>query len=102
MSESNLDFLPLKIVSVGVDGKRRFDQHDRFRLIEACLLPSVSVARMAREAGVNANPSCGGGSRATKPGERLVLREAQPSVKAKSICRECAADLSETKVKKAP
>jgi transposase len=55
MSESNFDFLPLKVVSVGVDGKRRFDEHDRLRLIEACLLPSVSVARMAREAGVNAN-----------------------------------------------
>lgn len=55
MNESNLDFLPLKVVSTGVDGKRRFEQRDKRRLIEACLEPGVSVARMAREAGVNAN-----------------------------------------------
>ena len=45
MSENNLDFLPLKVVSVGVDGKRRFAEHDKRRLIEACLQPGVSVAR---------------------------------------------------------
>jgi hypothetical protein len=30
---SDLDFLPLKVVSVGRDGKRRFDKRDRKRLI---------------------------------------------------------------------
>jgi transposase len=52
---SDLDFLPLKVVSVGRDGKRRFDKRDRKRLIEACLQPGVSVAGMALRAGVNAN-----------------------------------------------
>jgi transposase len=49
------DFLPLKVVSVGRDGKRRFDKRDRQRLIEACLQPGVSIAGMALRAGVNAN-----------------------------------------------
>ena len=52
---SDLDFLPLKVVSVRRDGKRRFDKRDRQRLIEACLQPDVSVAGMALRAGVNAN-----------------------------------------------
>ena len=52
---SDSDFLPLKVVSVGRDGKRRFDKRDRKRLIEACLQPGVSVAGMALRAGVNAN-----------------------------------------------
>src|SRR5476649_1538841 len=52
---SDLDFLPLKVVSDGRDGKRRFDKRDRKRLIEACLQPGVSVAGMALRAGVNAN-----------------------------------------------
>jgi len=51
----DLDFLPLKVVSVGRDGKRRFDKRDRQRLIEACLQPGVSVAGMALRARVNAN-----------------------------------------------
>ena len=52
---SDLDFLPLKVASVGRDGKRRFDKLDRQRLIEACLQPGVSVAGIALRAGVNAN-----------------------------------------------
>lgn len=55
MNDSDLDFLPLKVVSTGVDGKRRYEPRDKRRLIEACLQPGVSVARMARDAGVNAN-----------------------------------------------
>jgi transposase len=54
-NDSDLDFLPLKAVSVRRDGKRRFDKRDRQRLIEACLQPDVSVAGMALRAGVNAN-----------------------------------------------
>jgi transposase len=54
-NHSDSDFLPLKVVSVGRDGKRRFDKRDRQRLIEACLQPGVSVAGMALRAGVNAN-----------------------------------------------
>jgi transposase len=52
---SDSDFLPLKVVSVGRDGKRRFDKKDRQRFIEACLQPGVSIAGMALRAGVNAN-----------------------------------------------
>jgi len=54
-SDSDSDFLPLKVISVGRDGKRRFDKRDRQRLIEACLQPGVSVAGMALRARVNAN-----------------------------------------------
>ncbi len=54
-NHSDSDFLPLKVISVGRDGKRRFDKRDRQRLIEACLQPGVSVAGMALRAGVNAN-----------------------------------------------
>ena len=52
---SDLDFLPLKVVSAGRDGKRCFDERNRKRLIETCLQPEVSVADMALTAGVNAN-----------------------------------------------
>ncbi|WP_144029418.1 transposase, partial [Caballeronia sordidicola] len=54
-NDSDSDFLPLKVISVGRDGKRRFDKRDRQRLIEACLQPGVSVAGMALRARVNAN-----------------------------------------------
>jgi transposase len=55
MEESCLDFLPLRVVSVGADGKRRFDRHDKQKLIEACLRSGASVASMALKAEVNAN-----------------------------------------------
>ncbi|WP_207005752.1 IS66-like element accessory protein TnpA [Trinickia mobilis] len=55
MSEAYSDFLPLRVVTVGTDGKQRYDKGDKQRLIEACLLPGVSVAGMALKAGVNAN-----------------------------------------------
>jgi transposase len=55
MSETYSDFLPLRVVTVGTDGKRRYDKRDKQRLIEACLQPGVSVAGMALKAGVNAN-----------------------------------------------
>ena len=54
-NDSDSDFLPLKVISVGRDGKRRFDKRDRQRLIEVCLQPGVSVAGMALRARVNAN-----------------------------------------------
>jgi transposase len=55
MTQSYADFLPLRVINVGADGKRSFDKRDKQRLIEACLEPGVSVAGMALEAGVNAN-----------------------------------------------
>jgi transposase len=55
MSETYSDFLPLRVVTVSSDGKRRYDERDKQRLIEACLHSGVSVAGMALKAGVNAN-----------------------------------------------
>lgn len=52
---SDVDFLPLKVLSARQDGKRRFDKEDKQKLIEVCLQPGVSVAGMALKAGVNAN-----------------------------------------------
>ncbi|WP_018311587.1 transposase [Cupriavidus sp. UYPR2.512] len=55
MDQSDLDFLPLRAINVGANGKRSFDKGDKRRLVEACLQPGVSVAGMAIKAGVNAN-----------------------------------------------
>jgi len=46
---------PLAVVRVLRNGKRRYDPSAKARLIEACLAPGVSVARLALEHGVNAN-----------------------------------------------
>ncbi|SFB65131.1 Transposase, partial [Rhizobium sp. NFR07] len=45
----------LKVRLVGRDGRRRYDPASRDRLVAACLEPGVSVSRLAREQGVNAN-----------------------------------------------
>lgn len=37
------------------DGRRKFDEQSKCTLIEACLKPGVSVARMAQTYGVNSN-----------------------------------------------
>jgi transposase len=37
------------------DGRRRYDPEAKRELVEACLRPGVSVARMALDHGVNAN-----------------------------------------------
>ncbi len=55
MDQIDLAFLPLRVINVGANGKRSFDKGDKRRLVEACLRPGVSVARMAIKAGVNAN-----------------------------------------------
>ncbi|MEM5372463.1 transposase [Paraburkholderia azotifigens] len=49
------DFLPLRATGVNADGKRRFDEREKQRLIEACQRPGVSIAGLALKAGVNAN-----------------------------------------------
>jgi transposase len=49
------DFLPLRVMGVNADGKRRFDEREKQRLIEACLQPGVSIAGLALKAGINAN-----------------------------------------------
>ena len=45
----------LQVRLVGRDGRRRYDLASRDRLVAACLEPGVSVSRLAREHGVNAN-----------------------------------------------
>ena len=55
MQDNLDDFLPLRVASINADGKRKFNKHDKQRLIEACLQPGVSIAGMALKAGVNAN-----------------------------------------------
>lgn len=45
----------LEVVRVTSNGRRYYDPAGKARLIEACLEPGVSVARLALEHGVNAN-----------------------------------------------
>jgi transposase len=45
----------LRMTGLNKGGRRRFDEGDKRALVEACLRPGVSVAKMAQTAGVNAN-----------------------------------------------
>lgn len=45
----------LAVRLVGRNGRRRFDQSSKDRLVAACLEPDASVSKLAREHGVNAN-----------------------------------------------
>ncbi|HLX01476.1 MAG TPA: transposase [Trinickia sp.] len=55
MTEQHSETSCLKVVTVGKDGKRRFDRRIKQRLVEACLEPGASVAGLALRHGVNAN-----------------------------------------------
>jgi transposase len=55
MTIDEFDFLPLRVTRVCANGKRRYDPEGKRRLIEACLTPGASIARLALKAGVNAN-----------------------------------------------
>jgi transposase len=55
MTEKYLEPTGLKVVNVGRDGKRRYDRQTKRKLVEACLEPCASVARLALKQGVNAN-----------------------------------------------
>lgn len=55
MTQTEVDFLPLRVTGVTATGKRRFDAEGKRKLIEACLLPGASIAGLALKAGVNAN-----------------------------------------------
>ena len=55
MSETELSFLPLQVLRVGVGGKRTFEPEGKRQLIEACRQPGVSLSGMALKAGINAN-----------------------------------------------
>ena len=45
----------LEVVRVTSNGRRYYDPAGKARLVEACLKPGISVARLALEHGVNAN-----------------------------------------------
>ncbi|MBX5164802.1 IS66-like element accessory protein TnpA [Rhizobium sp. NZLR4b] len=45
----------LAVRLVGRNGRRRFDQRSKDRLVAACLEPGASVSKLARLHGVNAN-----------------------------------------------
>ena len=45
----------LRVIQERRDGRRKFDEHSKRALVEACLKPGTSVARMAQTHGVNAN-----------------------------------------------
>ena len=45
----------LQVRLVGRDGRRRYDPASREQLVATCSEPGVSVSRLAREHGVNAN-----------------------------------------------
>jgi transposase len=55
MTEEHSETTGLKVVTVGRDGKRRFDRQTKQKLVEACLEPGASVAGLALKHGVNAN-----------------------------------------------
>jgi transposase len=55
MTEQHSESSCLKVVTVGKDGKRRFDRRTKQWLVEACLEPGASVAGLALKHGVNAN-----------------------------------------------
>lgn len=55
MTEEHSETAGLKVVSIGRDGKRRFDRQTKQKLVEACLEPGASVAGLALKCGVNAN-----------------------------------------------
>lgn len=45
----------LRVLESRKDGRRKFDEQSKRALVEACLKPGTSVARMAQTCGVNAN-----------------------------------------------
>jgi transposase len=55
MSENNSELLKRLVVGSKRDGRRRYDKQAKLELVQACLQPGISVARIAYEHGVNAN-----------------------------------------------
>jgi transposase len=54
-TQTDFDFLPLRVIGKTADGKNRYDRAGKRKLIEACQKPGASVAGLALKAGVNAN-----------------------------------------------
>lgn len=55
MTSDHVESAGLKVASIGRDGKRRYDRQAKRQLVEACLMPGVSVAGLALKHGINAN-----------------------------------------------
>lgn len=55
MTEKNAELARRLVIGHKKDGRCRYDKAAKRELIEACLQPGVSVARMALQYGINAN-----------------------------------------------
>ncbi|TDQ77492.1 IS66-like element accessory protein TnpA [Paraburkholderia silvatlantica] len=55
MTDTDFDFLPLRVIKTCADGKHRYDPEGKRKLIEACRRPGASLAGLALKACVNAN-----------------------------------------------
>lgn len=55
MSEDKSAFLQRLVVGSRRDGRRRYDRQAKIELVQACLQPGVSVARIAYDHALNAN-----------------------------------------------
>jgi len=55
MSENKSEFLQRLVVGSRRDGRRRYDRQAKRELVQACLQPGVSVARIAYDHALNAN-----------------------------------------------
>lgn len=53
--QTDVDFLPLRVIGKSADGRNRYDRDGKRKQIEACQKPGASVAGLALKAGVNAN-----------------------------------------------
>ncbi len=81
MSEAEYSFLPLRVLRVGVGGKRTFEPEGKRRLIEACRQPDVSLSGMALKAVTtkhpisSTSPACP--KRSVSPDHRVTHRAAR-------------------------
>jgi transposase-like protein len=55
MTEHDSELLQRLVVGSKRDGRRRYDKQAKTELVQACLKPGVSVARVALDHGINAN-----------------------------------------------
>lgn len=55
MTEKDSELLQRLVVGSKRDGRRRHDKQAKAELVQACLKPGASVARVALEHGINAN-----------------------------------------------
>lgn len=55
MTERGSELLQRLVVGCKRDGRRRYDKQAKAELVQACLKPGVSVARVALDHGINAN-----------------------------------------------